>query len=76
MDPCSDFYEFSCGNFEPKIPLDKTRVDSFARVFDKIQERLNKTINGEASTDEIEPFKKLKIFFHNCMEIGLIFDEL
>ena len=55
--------------------MDKTKVDSFSQVLDKIQESLNETINTETSENNIEPFNKLKTFFHNCMEKGLTFDE-
>lgn len=67
---CDDFFEFSCGKYKPEIPSHKTKVDELDLILDTLQERLNGTMSAEISANEIEPFKKLKIFYQNCMDKG------
>lgn len=70
VEVCDNFYDFSCGNFKPLIPEHKTKMDSFSSVLDTLQDKLNISMSAKVTETDIEPFKKLKVFFQNCMEIG------
>lgn len=70
-DPCTDFFDFTCGNFRPEIPNEKVAVNLFNTILDSLQKQLNETMSASIKEDEIEPFKAVKTFFKNCMETGL-----
>jgi len=69
-DPCSDFYQFSCGGFIEKtvIPDHKTSVGAFSLVRDRLNERLRKLF--EAKPDEKEPsvYSSVRNFYQSCMD--------
>lgn len=69
VDPCNDFYQFSCGQFLEKttIPDDKIYVNSFSKVGDLLQEQLKSLITSPVSGEDIEPFKMVKNLYLACM---------
>lgn len=69
VDPCDDFYQFSCGQFLEKttIPDDKIYVNSFGIVGDLLQEQLKSLITSPVSETDIEPFKMVKNLYLACM---------
>lgn len=69
VDPCDDFYQFSCGQFLEKttIPDDKIYVNSFSIVGDLLQEQLKSLITSPVSEKDIEPFKLVKNLYLACM---------
>lgn len=71
VDVCDDFFEFACGGFKPEIPNDKSKVDVMGMLLDSLQERLNHILSAASEANEIEPIKKVKAFYKNCMETGL-----
>jgi predicted metalloendopeptidase len=70
-EPCDDFYEFACGNFQNvhQIPQDKSRLATFDVVADKVTEGL-KTVLDQIATDgnttEPKPVQFISQFFHMC----------
>lgn len=69
VDPCDDFYQFSCGQFlkNTKIPEDKFYVNAFSTVGDMLQEQLRTIITSPIDEAEIEPFKMVKKLYLACM---------
>lgn len=74
IDPCDNFYEFSCGNYlkETLIPEDKVTVDSFSDVRDLVQEQLRTIINEPVRPDESKPFRLAKHFNSACLNKTII----
>jgi neprilysin len=76
VDPCEDFYDFACGNFvkETQIPADKTQVNAFSAIQDKLQEQLRTTFEEPVADNEPAPFKLVKRLYKACMNTSeLIF---
>lgn len=65
---CDDFFQFACGRYEPEIPNHKTKIDELSLIQDTLQERLNEIMSADIIPSEIEPFKKVKTFYQNCMD--------
>lgn len=77
VDPCDDFYEFTCGNFLKKtnIPDDKSSVTSFSIISDMLQEQLRTMIEEPIHPNEPKPFQLTKKLYKACMNKTLIEDE-
>ncbi|KAL1513422.1 hypothetical protein ABEB36_002838 [Hypothenemus hampei] len=74
VDPCDDFYQFTCGNFIKKtiIPDDKSSVTSFSIISDNLQEQLRSMIEEPIRADEPKPFQLTKKLYRACMNKTLI----
>src|SRR3984957_16136283 len=76
VDPCNDFYKFSCGKFEGNhpIPADQAGVDQFYALFNVNTQSLNGILNKAAaggagrSSDE----QKIGDYYKACMDTDLI----
>lgn len=69
VDPCQDFYDFSCGGFINNTLLsdDKTTIDTFSLVRDKTQEQLYKLISSNVTSTDVRAFVLAKNLFQACM---------
>merc|ERR1711936_1269542 len=70
VDPCSDFYNFACGNFikETVIPDHQTSTGSFSLVRDKLNLRLRKLFEGKPTGNEPQAYQNVRNYFHACMD--------
>ncbi|XP_014207875.1 neprilysin-2-like [Copidosoma floridanum] len=77
VEPCDDFYRFACGGFHKNtiIPDDKTSVNTFSIISDKLQKQLRASIEEESKPDDPRPFKLLKTYYQNCMNLTHIEEE-
>lgn len=68
-DPCEDFYDFACGQFEinTKIPNDEVTVDEYHIIDDNIQAQLKSILTGRNDDGLIKPFKLAKELYSMCM---------
>lgn len=73
---CDDFFGYSCGKYQPEIPEDKTKIDELSLILDTLQERLNVMMSEDVNDQDIEPFKKAKMLYRNCMDKGFIMECL
>jgi Peptidase family M13 len=71
VDICDDMFSFACGNYKPEIPNDKVKIDELGLILDSLQERLDDILSANSSTEDIEPIRRLKVFYQNCMDKGL-----
>ncbi|CAH1111368.1 unnamed protein product [Psylliodes chrysocephalus] len=77
VDPCDDFYQFTCGNFikTTNIPDDKSSVTSFSIINDMLMEQLRTMIEEPVQENEPKPFKLTKKLYKACMNKTLIEEE-
>lgn len=74
VNPCDDFYEFSCGSYlkETLIPDDKASITPFNIVEDDLRIDLLRIVEEPIEGDEIEPFQNVKKLYKSCMNIAQI----
>ena len=69
VDPCQDFYSFACGGFEKKnIPDDRSYVDTFRVISDRVTQQLRFLVEKPIKKDEAEPFKLVKKLYQSCID--------
>lgn len=70
IDPCVDFYEFSCGKFRRNtlIPGDKESVTAFTLVQDKVHDQMSSILNKPSHSTEPNVFKLVKGFAKSCFD--------
>ena len=74
VDPCSDFYGFSCGNWPSVYPAtDYTSKDSM--VADAFQLKIQQLLQSPESADDNEIDKKVKAFYESCINEYAVFDS-
>lgn len=71
VDPCSNFYEFSCGSWNRKnqIPEDKTSINTFRVLDDALLHTLKSLLESPSNNDTQQYEKSMKDFYSSCLDI-------
>jgi len=77
VDPCDDFYEFSCSKWVDEHIISETQssVSVFNDVRDLVSKSLKTVLEKESSIDENDSIKKARNYYASCMDTKKI-DEL
>lgn len=74
VEPCDDFYHFACGGYvrETVIPDDRTALNLFSEIGDKLNEQIRVLIDAPILDSEAAPFRMAKHLYRACMNKSLI----
>ncbi|KAK5638234.1 hypothetical protein RI129_012529 [Pyrocoelia pectoralis] len=67
IDPCQDFYKFTCGNLFKKT-FDTKPVSLEALVAKEVEDQTTKMLQKPIDHNEPKAFQALKKFFRSCMD--------
>lgn len=70
VNPCSDFYEFACGNFirNTVIPEDKSAVSTTSQLRDDLNLRLKRILESDPKSNEPDAYRNVRNIFQSCMD--------
>lgn len=74
IDPCDDFYEFTCGNFLKStiVPDDKDSVSISSDIVDTINTKLKITMEEPLLKNDTQSLKLVKKLYQTCMNTSKI----
>uniref|UniRef100_A0A4W6BRE1 Phosphate regulating endopeptidase homolog, X-linked n=1 Tax=Lates calcarifer TaxID=8187 RepID=A0A4W6BRE1_LATCA len=69
IDPCEDFYSFSCGGWlkENPIPEDSSSYGIYPWLRQHVDIRLKELLEAPSDPDELDAVTKAKILYRSCM---------
>lgn len=72
IDPCDDFYNFSCGGFikSMDIPDGSLQLHQFDILSELITKQLKSIVDKPIKNDDIDAIRKSKTLYQSCMNEG------
>lgn len=74
VDPCSDFFQYSCGRWLANNPVPGTssRWSRFNGLRDEVNNITQKILNEPPSDDDALPINQVKAFYKDCLDVDAI----
>lgn len=72
IDPCEDFYAYSCGRFgdELGVPDEKITTDTLTIIKDRVQEYIYTLVDEPIDENEPKNHRISKKFYSGCLNSG------
>ncbi|XP_070560617.1 membrane metallo-endopeptidase-like 1 [Ptychodera flava] len=74
VDPCDDFFEFSCGRWKKRtvVPEDRSSVMTSSELTDDLNAILKDLIEQQINDDDLDPVKNVKKNYLACTDLDTI----
>ncbi|ODM97501.1 Neprilysin [Orchesella cincta] len=74
VDPCKDFFQYSCGRWlaNNPVPPSASRWSRFNRLRDEVNNVTQEILNEEPNDQDAKPINQVKDFYKSCIDIDAI----